>query len=288
MRLMLASFLIVLAMSYFAHTQDTSDDLYVIVDNNKYGYIDRDGNILIKPQFEWGSQFKEGWADIYVCGRVVSMDAKGNLLPHSPARNYTLMPKKVHDKYGFANSSGLMVIPPIYDQVLWFAEGLAPARIGTKWGFINERGETVIPYKYADARVFHEGVAIIRVGGTLQIDANGQKTISRGSEGIIDQKGRVLAKGFDSINESSQGRLRVEINDLFGYVDTFGHIKAAIAYEDARWFSEGLAAVKKGGKWGYVNRDGKITIPFLYDDIVAFSEGLAAVQKQGKWGYINE
>lgn len=51
----------------------------------------------------------------------------------------------------------------------------------------------------------------------------------------------------------------------------------AAQYEDAKTFSEGLAAVKKDGKWGYIDKTGKTVIPFSYDYAFSFSEGLAVV-----------
>lgn len=50
-------------------------------------------------------------------------------------------------------------------------------------------------------------------------------------------------------------------------------------YEDAQYFSEGLAAVKQDGKWGYIDETGKTVIPFGYDKAYAFNEGLAVVGK---------
>lgn len=52
-------------------------------------------------------------------------------------------------------------------------------------------------------------------------------------------------------------------------------------YEDADYFSEGLAAVKKNGKWGYIDETGKTVIPFEYDYAFPFSEDLAVVLIQG-------
>ena len=72
-------------------------------------------------------------------------------------------------------------------------------------------------------------------------------------------------------------------------------------YEDARTFSNGLAAVKLNGKWGYIDLDNKVVIDFLYDDAKMFSEGYAVVGKLGSmtnwdgeqaeamfWGFIDE
>ena len=48
-------------------------------------------------------------------------------------------------------------------------------------------------------------------------------------------------------------------------------------YEDARAFSEGLAAVKKDVKWGYIDHDNNVVIDFQYDVAYDFSEGKAVV-----------
>lgn len=53
-------------------------------------------------------------------------------------------------------------------------------------------------------------------------------------------------------------------------------------YEDARTFSEGLAAVKRGDKWGYINESGKVVIDFQYDRAYSFSEGKALVENHIK------
>jgi len=56
------------------------------------------------------------------------------------------------------------------------------------------------------------------------------------------------------------------------YEDVIG-----LQYEDAQFFSEGLAAVKKNGKWGYIDKDNNVVIPFAYDVANIFSEGYAVV-----------
>jgi len=63
-------------------------------------------------------------------------------------------------------------------------------------------------------------------------------------------------------------------------------------YDDARGFSEGLAAVNTGGlyegKWGFIDKTGKEVVPCRYDSVYDFSEGLAAVELDGQWGYIDK
>ena len=67
-----------------------------------------------------------------------------------------------------------------------------------------------------------------------------------------------------------------------------------LQFDEAKRFSEGLAAVRIGdektGKWGFIERTGKVVVTPQFDFASKFSEGLAAVRigddKTGRWGYI--
>ncbi len=59
-------------------------------------------------------------------------------------------------------------------------------------------------------------------------------------------------------------------------------------YDDAKTFSEELAAVKRGDKWGYINELGEVEIGFQYDRAYSFSEGKALVEKHvNEDGFVN-
>ncbi len=84
----------------------------------------------------------------------------------------------------------------------------------------------------------------------------------------------------------------------FGYIGRTLRLEIAAVYENARDFSEDMAAVKQGGKWGYINSLGVTVIPFGFDSCsladamgedIAFSfrNNLAPVCKEGKYGIIN-
>jgi len=51
-----------------------------------------------------------------------------------------------------------------------------------------------------------------------------------------------------------------------------------LTYDDAGFFSEGLAAVKLDDKWGYIDATGKVVIPFEYDYASYFRDGEAFVE----------
>ena len=62
-----------------------------------------------------------------------------------------------------------------------------------------------------------------------------------------------------------------------GYIDQDGDWVIAANYENARPFSEGLAAVQIEplGSWGYIDPSGAVAIPLEWDGAWEFHGGLA-------------
>jgi len=92
-------------------------------------------------------------------------------------------------KYGLVDNKGVIIIPPTYDNVLYFAEGISVAAIassydksgapvGLKYGFINNQGKIVIPLIYYDAERFYNGEAFVTMGDDsipFRINIKGEK-----------------------------------------------------------------------------------------------------------------
>ena len=78
-------------------------------------------------------------------------------------------------KYAYMDANANVIIPPQYNEFLWFGEGFAPVRRGKKWGFINTKMELVIPFRFDEVSLFHKGVADVKIGKRIfQIDIKGQ------------------------------------------------------------------------------------------------------------------
>lgn len=113
--------------------------------NDKYGFVDKDGNEVVPPKYDEVGEFIEGLVAVQLDG-----------------------------KWGFVNKKGRNVIPPKYNFVWYFSEGLAPVLKG-KWGFVNKRGEEVIPLKYNKISFFYDGLAKVWLNGKeLLIDKQGE------------------------------------------------------------------------------------------------------------------
>jgi hypothetical protein len=251
-----------------------SHDLLIVVQNGKYGYIDDEGKVIIRPQFIWAGDFFRGLGIVYVCGRYVSIDSSGALHPLQVPTQGPWIARKQGEKFGFVDAAGEFKIQPIYDDVQDFSGGLAAVKVGEKWGFIDTSGRMAIEPQFKEAYFFREGVA------TADNDSG---------EVLIDKSGKVLAQGYTFPNLINDGRVPVFQEDFkWGYLDLTGKIAIPLIFDTAMEFSDGLAAVQINKKWGYVDRDGKIVIPLHFDFAGPFANGLAPVKLGDKSGFIDK
>jgi len=260
------------AAAALAQTATNADPLVVVVDG-KYGYIGHQGHILIPPQFIWADSFLQGFGTVYACGKYVSIDAQGNLLPRRKAAPGELAAKSKDGKVGFINPSGEFVVPPSFDDALPFSDGLAAVKTGDKWGFVDTNGRQVIPPQFKAAYYFQQGI------GLVESDAG---------EVLIDKSGVTIAKGFSVLQPIAEGRVPASREDKSGYLDLQGKVTIPLIYDTALAFSEGLAAVEKGDKWGYVDKDGQVVVPFKFDHAESFSQGLAPARLRKTSGFIDK
>lgn len=117
-------------------------------------------------------------------------------------------------------------------------------------------------------------------------------TDEKGYAGEVKTKEVSLDPGFYPVATS------LGADAKYGYIGRTLRLEIAAVYENARDFSENMAAVRQNGKWGYINNLGVTVIPFEFDSCAAadtmgddmsfgFRNTLAPVCKNGKFGIIN-
>lgn len=263
---------LVLAMSGVSLGRN-QNELLVIVQNDKYGYIDHTGKIVIPAQFIWAEDFWRGLGTVYVCGRYLSINSSGTLLPLRIAVQGHLEIRREGKKVGFVDSQGRFKIRPKFDDALPFSGGFAAVQIGDKWGFIDAAGRQVIKPQFKAAYYFREGVATAE---------------SESGSVLINPSGKVLASGYQFLQLISDGRVPASRDGKAGYLDLGGKVVIPFQYEETDSFSSGLAAVKKEGKWGFIDRNGQTVIPFKLDEAGPYASGLAPARIGSSTGFIDK
>lgn len=134
------------------------------------GYINKEGEWVIKAQYLAVKPFSEGyaavqdadtelWGYIDVHGKTV---IKPKFMVAGSFINGSTAVKEPEGGFGIIDRRGKFIVEPIYRTISYFKEGFVRAvdmETGEYW-FLNEEGEKVFgPYK--DAFLFHDGKALV-------------------------------------------------------------------------------------------------------------------------------
>ncbi|MFK7697153.1 WG repeat-containing protein [Paenibacillus sp. HJGM_3] len=256
------------------NTQSTAAPkmLWPVQVNNKYGYIDRVGHMIVSPQYDAAEPFSDGMA-------VIGIHEQKTWL------------------HGYIDLSGKVALEPTYRAAYPFSQGLAPVSIvngslSANTLFIDKTGTALTGIAYSLASPFHDGMAAVMTIHTHLdeykigfVDLTGKEVIPQQYAWDITQ-----SQGF---NEGLAAVTKDRKN--WGYIDTTGKQVIPFQYLKARTFSHGLAPVKTSAdpksSWGFIDASGKLVLEAKYMDAREFTEGLAAVKMAtpdgGAWGYID-
>jgi hypothetical protein len=105
--------------------------------NNKYGFYDTTGKVVIEPQYDYADNFSEGKAAVVKFAE-----------PHS--------------KVSYIDTEGKEIITGEIDKGRPFHEGKAAVHlVNGDWVYIDEKGKQVLKETFASARSFYNGRAVV-------------------------------------------------------------------------------------------------------------------------------
>jgi len=161
------------------------EELINCEENEKWGYMNIYGKIVIKPIFAYAHPFYEGKA------AVSPLPLKSEHQSEDPF-------------YGFIDRKGEIIIAPIYKGAdLRFSEDLC-AVWNNGFGYIDPVGELVIPYQFYLGDHFSENMASVRL-------------TEDGKYGFINKEGSVIIQPiFDSADSFENGLAAVYLRKEFG------------------------------------------------------------------------
>lgn len=209
--------------------------------NNKYGYVDTTGSVIIPIEYDFG-------ANDYFKEKVICV-TKNKLV-------------------GFINPKNEVVIPLTFQNAFGFANGLAPVFTEEKWGYIDIKGKMIIPAIYNTPYAFNNaGVAIVRKGDKCGL--------------ISKSGSVVLPLEYDKIfTFNTNDYWLVKNNNLYGIVNNAGKLILPIEYKNVEKFAgEAVIVQNQNGAYGYFHKNGKWLKECIYYSAKDFNNGLAFVSR---------
>ncbi len=144
----------------------------------KWGYVDKEGKVAIKPQFDFVSSFKQGLARVHMLSGDKStswvIDKTGAKVFDLPDDVMTLgyyndNVSVFNDSTGWGvfDNKGAKIISGKKDWEMLgdFFNGYASFLKGDKWGAINTKGEIAVEPKYENNLIFVNGVSAVSSNG---------------------------------------------------------------------------------------------------------------------------
>ncbi len=242
----------------FDNILQISNETAAVQRENKWGIASINGKMVIPCEYDSISNMDNSCAIVKKDGIIYAVNSKNQrtaLLKPDP--NESGVAPTVH---GFTNQGGTRVGIRLDDN--WyrctpeFAIGTTP---------------------FEELGVYSDGYAAIKTGGKWGVcDLQNKYLISPLYSSIkLDELGKSYSQGVVFVQNGGSWFMA----NAEGLKET--------AYEDAKPFEDGYAAVKMNGKWGFVDANGTLVIPNQWDDAMSFGMHLAAVKLGDKWGYIN-
>ncbi|MDP4094012.1 MAG: WG repeat-containing protein [Bacillota bacterium] len=260
-------------------------------DGEKWGYIDRTGNFVIKPAYTYAGDFNDKEIAITGIGKsydncsVYFIDTAGKVVSGPFLSSY---PVSFYNGYAVVKSDKGYVLVDEYGKVVLktpytiyeFQEGLIrySANVSGKvlYGFIDIKGKTLIPAKYQYAEDFSNGLSSV--------------TVSEGKYALIDKTGKVVKTSNRYLSSYSQSESLIPFSIekgydyIYGYKNADGKIIIQPSYSSADSFIDGYAvvAVTNGdyiNHYGLIDKTGKYVIKPEYSGITYLGNGLYAVSQ---------
>lgn len=152
-----------------------SDAVIKAAQNNRYGAINKKGELTVELKYQYLSWFREGLAAASIDGKKMYINTLGETVFEVPQYDQIgsffegLAFVQSGKKYGCIDTSGKLIIPTEYDSMPIFANKYAPVSKNRKWGLIDHSGAVRLPLEYDFVSSVENGYAVVRKDASWSI-----------------------------------------------------------------------------------------------------------------------
>ena len=271
-------------------------DYHIINKEDRYGVIDRQGNIIVEPIYDI-VQIPNPSKDVFVCMYDYSIEEKeykvkvfnkeseqiykeyANIQGIQTETTYDGIPYeksvlkyKANGKYGLLSIDGKEITKPVYDQIsaITYKEGMLLVKQGEQCGVINMNGKQVIPVEYESitADNYYNKDSLYQKAGFIVSKKNedGYRYGYIGKK-IIDTQYTEIERVVNS--KDDKNIYLVALKD--GQAGLLKNKKVLLnyEYEDISYNAyNDVFVLQRNGKQGIADKQGKIKIPTEYESIL--------------------
>ena len=270
----------ILILLFILLTHTISAQLYPIFDEKKIGYIDSTGNVIVPCEYDGEVVFYKF--------RIKNKQFINFTIPHWAKFNANSLTLK-SDKFSSAHIGNIV-----------------------RYALIDEKGEIIIDDSEDKIYGLSDGLAVY-----IQYLRTFEKVYDSSFTYIDVATKEVKDKKYDFAMSFNDGLALVLENDKYYFINTDFEKAFELEINDARGFSEGLAAVKIDTLWGFIDINGNWKIKPKYrlansfnsgkakvlvrnnfehidkeekiiEEEFEYSEGLAAVEQNGKYVFVDK
>ncbi len=261
--------------------KEGSQNRYLVMRNDKWGFIDRTGKEVIPCVFNSASSFQNGKSKVNFHGEEGVIDLSGNWLiyPGGGQKEISI----INDTLYLEKSGRQSKLKSFNDELIYFTEN----ELQVLPHYLIENIDSVTKWRIS----FH---------GTIfdrESKNEPEPVLFQDSLFIVSRdnvKGIVTASGSEVIPFINQDILpgpdeflAVKRDGYYGFVDMNNKLRISNRYEDVKPFADGLAAIKIRSKWGFINKKEIIVTQPVYQEVGEFINGVCPVLLDNKWGLID-
>lgn len=243
----------------FSNVTNTAAVMY----DGLWGYVNASGNRMITYDYVTAGTFGTYAAVTDVDGNAYYIDQSGDI--------------KINEKFILETDSEFLTVK----EFQGIQSNMILAYNGEIWNYYDADTYEKLFGGYKEATPITNGVGAVSEDGEKWelISTDGSQITDAVFDGVVaDDKGIVCRSNA----------IVVILNGEYILVDHEGNQLGDGAYTEASAFYDGTyAACGNGQNWSFVDDNGNVVLTGKYQDARSFSNGLAAVKVDGKWGYID-
>ena len=291
--------LVINEMGFYYKVEEITEINYTtLVQKEKYGVIDKAGNIVVEPIYD-AVQIPNPSKPVFVCIGNYNEDTKEyetkvfndkneqlfqeyetvEVIPietnieTTPYEKSSLIYKK-NGKYGLVDLEGKEITEPIYDEInsINYKEGTFTVKLDGKVGIINLNGKVIIKPEYetiTSDNYYNEKTQNKTTGFIVSL-----KTEDGYRYGYINYRGKVILKPeyteLERVTEIADEKELYLIAFKEGQAGLIKNKKVILnyEYEDIQYSSlNDVFVVQRNSKQGVVSKDGATIVNTEYDSI---------------------